>query len=203
MPPFEGITAYDNLDIYLANAAEQKIVIEAGRNLIPKIRFTVKDSILYIHNDNKDNWLRQTGNPVIRIGSNSVKNINIYGYNNVITPDTLVFSSLAIFSDGTGDVRIRASGDSLRVNSTFVSNFYLSGQTKYLSVSLTYDSQFHGSTLCAGNVVIDHSGSNEVEVFPEFSLLGSLSGTGNLYYYHNPYEIEMKISGTGKLVQRF
>ncbi len=203
LPSFQKIVAYDNIDIYLLNGTSQEVVIKAGKHLIPHIETTVNNGTLVIRNHNSCNWVRGTGNPGIYIYSDSIKRIETYGFINISTPDTLRINSLQLYTDGTGNFNFNITGDSLFVESTFVSNFYMSGRLNYLSVKFTNDSQFHGKDLLSDNTLITHQGSNSIEVYPLTSLTGTLESTGSLYYYHIPTTLNIKITGTGKLEEKF
>jgi hypothetical protein len=190
----------DEIDIFLINSAEQKVVIKAGENLIPKIKLNVKDQILTITNENTCNWKRASDNPDVYVYSNSITNLAIFDYANVYTTDTLIQHKLNIYSDGTGNFEMKVDMDTLNIESTYISNFQISGNTDYLYLQFTNDSQFYGANLISEYCDIIHNGSNRIEIFPVMSLMVKLTSTGNLYYYNDPDYLDVVVSGTGKLV---
>jgi hypothetical protein len=200
---FTKVVAYDNIDLHLMNGTGQKVVVNAGADLLPKIELNVTDGVLTVRNKNSCGWSRTMRNPVINIYSESLKRVEIYGYSNVTTPDTLNVKSFSFYTYGTGDFNLAVSGDSLFIESEFISNFRVKGNVNYLFVHFTNDSQFHGKDLIARDVIISHYGSNAVEVFPVDLLKGNLVSTGNLYYFNKPSEINIKIYSSGKLVPEF
>ncbi len=203
LPAFQKIVGYENIDLYLLNGSSQKVVVKAGKHLIPHIELTVNDGTLTIHNRNSCNWVRGPGNPGVYIYSDSLKRIETYGFINIYASDTFRIKSLELFTDGTGNFNLDVSGDSLFVDSEFISDFSMSGHVNYLSVRFTNDSQFHGKGLVSDDIFVTHKGSNTIEVYPVNSLTGTLESTGSLYYYNKPVKLDVKVSGTGKLGEKF
>jgi hypothetical protein len=197
---FHTIEVLDEVDVYLSNSEDQHVIIKAGKNLIPKINLKVKDEILTITNDNSCNWKRSPENPGIYIHSNDVTSIHIYDYINIYAEDTLSQNSLFIFSDGTGNFNMKLDVDSLRIESIYISNFEVSGNTDYLHLNFINDGQYYGKNLKSAFCKINHNGSNRIEVYPIESLKGTLRSTGSLYYYYDPVELDVTVSGIGKLI---
>lgn len=197
---FSSIEAYDEADIYLVNSDEQKVIIKAGKNLIPKIHLKVEGEILTITNDNTCNWIRSPENPGIYIFSNDISSINIFDFANIISEETLKLDRLSIFSDGTGNFEMNIDVDSLLVESVYISNFTLSGNAGFIDLILTSDSRFIAGNLLTDNIKIDHNGSNRVELYPIISLNGALRSTGSLYYFHEPEILDVTVKGPGQLI---
>lgn len=197
---FHLIEVIDEVDVYLINSEVQKVVIKAGKNLIPKINLQVKDQLLTITNDNKCNWTRSPENPGVYIFSNHIRGISIYDYSNFYSEDTLALNSLDIYSDGTGNFNMKLNVDSLSVESIYISNFEFIGEAQYLYVYLSDDSQFYGSNLKSQHCEIIHKGSNRVEVYPIKTLEGSLQSTGSLYFFYDPEVKDISVTGSGELV---
>lgn len=203
LPLFREITAYDNIDLFISNGDSQKVIIKAGKHLIPNIQLTVESGMLTIHNRNSCNWVRGSGNPGIYIYSDSLEKVETYGFINIATPDTLHIDKFHLFTDGTGNFNFQVKGNSLIVESQFISDFHIAGAVENLKIVFTNDSQFFGNRLIAGNISVTHRGSNRVEVYPMTLLQGTIESTGSLYYYHEPAELNVKVTGTGKLVKKF
>ena len=197
---FSSIEVYDETDIYLVNSDEQKVIIKAGKNLIPKIHLKVEGEILTITNDNTCNWIRSPENPGIYIFSNDISSIGIFDFANIISEETLILDKLSIFSDGTGNFEMNIDVDSLMVESVYISNFALSGNAGFMDLILTSDSRFIAGNLLTDDIKIDHNGSNRVELNPIISLKGVLRSTGSLYYFHEPEILDVTVKGPGQLI---
>ncbi len=197
---FSIIEAYDEVDIYLLNSTEQRVIIKAGRNLIPQIHLNVEDDILTITNDNSCNWVRSPENPGIYVYSNDISGIGIFDFANIYSEETLNLHKLSIFSDGTGNFDMNIELDSLFVESVYISNFTFNGNTDFLDLLITGDSRFLARNLSAIDIKIDHNGSNRVELYPINKLKGVIQSTGSVYYYHEPETLDVTVRSTGALI---
>ncbi len=200
LEPFYSIEVWDEADIYLINSTTQKVIIKAGKNMVPKINLEVREGILTISNDNSCNWIREPGNPSIFIYSNDIQNIKTYDYSNFYSQNTLQLDYLSVFSDGTGNFDLNVNIDTLLIESIYISNFSISGRTRFSNIIFTDDSRFMGKDLVAQYCMIDHRGSNHIEVYPVSELSGALQSTGSIYYYNDPELLDVKVNGTGELV---
>lgn len=197
---FNTISAVDEVDIYIYQGVEQKVVIRAGKNLIDKIHLTVADEILTITNKNAFNWVRKKGNPEIHITAPELKRIEVFDFTNVYGIDTLYVSDFEIYSLGTGDITLLLNAGSVNIRSDFISVIDVKGETEYLRVASTKDSKFLLSELKANEVSVGHYGSNRIDVFPVHILRGTIRETGDLFYYNEPEILEVNVYGSGQLI---
>jgi len=197
---FNSIEAHDEMDIYLINSNEQKVIVKAGKNLISKINLNVEHEILTLSNDNTCNWIRSPENPGIYIFSNDISGIGIFDFANIISEESLKLDNLSIFSDGTGNFEMNVDIDSLFVESIYISNFTFTGNAGFIDLILTGDSRFLAGNLLTGDIIIDHNGSNRVELFPINSLKGVVQSTGSVYFFHEPEILDVTIRGAGQLI---
>ncbi len=197
---FAIIKAFDEVDIYLVNSSEQRVFIKAGKNLIPQIHLTVEDGILSITNDNSCNWVRSPENPGLYIFSNNISGIEIFDFANIYSEETLVLDNLSIFSDGTGNFDMNIDVDSLIITSAYISNFTFSGNADFLDLIITADSRFLARDLSAIDILIDHNGSNRVELYPVNKLEGIIQSTGSVYYFNEPEILDVTVKSTGQLI---
>ena len=197
---FSVIEVHDEIDIFLVNSTEQRVIIKAGKNLIPQIHLNVEADKLTISNDNSCNWVRSPENPGIYIFSDDVAGIEIYDFANIYSEETLALDKLSIFSDGTGNFDMNIDVDSLIVRTVYISNFEFSGNADFLDLVITGDSRFLARNLSVSDVIIDHNGSNRVELYPVKSLKGVIQSTGSVYYFYMPEILDVTVKSTGQLI---
>lgn len=105
---YHTIKISDHIDIELKQGTEYKAEITAGKNLIPKIKLNVSDSLLIVENKNTFNWVRDYRKNDIKITLyipvvNRLK-IEQYGSGTVYSKDTIKVS-------GNIDIDMQSSGD--------------------------------------------------------------------------------------------
>jgi hypothetical protein len=97
LPFFTKINLTDGVNLIFVEDSEQKVIVEAGEHLLPKIKTTVTGDSLVIENRNYCNWVR------------SLKNaINVYIHGN---------PGIKLYNNGFGEVKGTVSGDYFYVKS--------------------------------------------------------------------------------------
>lgn len=202
---FHSIHVEDNIDVELNQYEDQRVLLRAGRNIIPKIKFEVKEQVLYLSNENKCNWVRKFENPKVFISLKDLKNIIQNGSGNITSSHTLKYETFNIDNyDGNGDITLELDVENLKVFSKTFSVITLTGRATNFNLYYIHNfGKFHGEQLHADNVTVSHVGLNTVRVFPLKHLNCSLSENGNLEYYNEPEILESQITGTGQLIKRF
>lgn len=107
---YHSIKIYDHIDIELKQGNEYKAEVTAGKNLIPKIEFKVKDSLLTIKNKNTANWVRSYKKNDVKVVLYLpiLKNIRIeqFGSGTIYCKDTLKANEVNIDMQSSGDFDI-------------------------------------------------------------------------------------------------
>ncbi len=95
--PFTKINLRDNIHLIFVESDEQKIVVEAGKHLLPKIQTRIVNDSLILENNNYCDWVRSYQ-----------KLVKIYIYGN---------PGLKLYNNGYGTVSGKLSGDSFFIKS--------------------------------------------------------------------------------------
>lgn len=84
LPFFSKISLHDNINLVFVADNEQKVIIEAGSNLLPKIRTHVIGDSLILENRNYCDWVRSYAKQVkVYIHGNPDLRLYNYGYGTV------------------------------------------------------------------------------------------------------------------------
>ncbi len=109
---FSSLYVEDNINVILMQNMPGQIVIEAGENLLPKIKCEQENDRLTVRNNNTCNWVRSYDKPInVYVGVDQVKEITQKGYGSIkegeyLKTDTLGFTSIAF---GEINVRVEAN----------------------------------------------------------------------------------------------
>lgn len=202
---FHSVTVEDNIDVVLSQQEDEPVKLIAGKNIIPKINFEVKDQVLYISNENKCNWVRKFVNPKVHISLKELRQITQNGHGNITSAHKLVYEDLKIDNyDGNGDISLDLDVENLNVFSKTFSLISLSGRAAVLNVYYIHNfGKFYGENLQSEHVIVSHVGLNTIRVYPVKTLNCTLSEIGNLEFYNDPEILESEITGKGQLIKRF
>lgn len=206
VPTFDYIIVSDNVELHLQPVKNQRVLVEAGENLIGEINVTMHGDSLLISNGNSCNWARSYQNSVrVTVGA-ALENLTVVnrGYADVVTDDTLRIPNVAFYSlDGGGNFNVQLQAGTVYAYSNCHSLVTCAGRAENFSTWMHGGvGRVHAEQLRAGLCNVRHQGSNEIRVFPVNWLNVEIIENGNVAYYHQPDSIASAIRGSGKLIRR-
>jgi len=216
------LDSYDKVEIRSSGKiniekGEQKdAVVLLDENLRNHLKMYVKDGTLIIDLDNSTPTKFE-----VNLSLPSLAGINLTGSAEVTAEG--YFELPAIFNvylTGSGDIYIKEiNADRVNVDLTGSGNAKIYGSTKDLYVDLTGSGevQFIGNSDFAnvlvtgsGNALLNNgettnadvqiTGSGDVKVYVMKTLNANISGSGNIYLYHEPETLNKHITGSGDVV---
>lgn len=190
------------MDVYWHLDTVNKIVIEAGENLMPFIETKVENNKLTISNENRCNWLRKYKRIKLHVYSKAFKFIDLYGNGDFIMMDTLSNDSVMI--DNWSDISkvkllVKSNVFSYSLNAG-TGDTYISGSAVVCYLWIMGYGYVHAKDFKTAYNYITHKSTGDltVNVFKETG--DRLFSTGNLYVYGKPYKIESQIYSSGKVI---
>jgi hypothetical protein len=200
---FGKIVLSDRINLFIRQDSVNRVVVEAGANLLPGIVTKIENEILTIRDDNKCNWVRSYK-----------KNINLYlycrhlfmidykGAGDVKGLNTIVSDSVEFnFWDGSGIISLDLQCRMVRVHlHTGPGDIELTGTTQ----NALYYARGTGSIKCrnliSGYTYIDSKGTNDHYINCSNELFARISSSGNVYYTGHPGIINTEINAGGSLI---
>lgn len=207
---FNELIVYEDIDLFIEQGTERKVVVETGENLLNEISAEVINGRLTLRNDNGCNlvrdynitkihvtvpnltWLQNAGNSVIKsIGELHFKDIWLRSLNQE--------REKGVYT--VGDFDLHLVSEYVRVTGDDFSNFFLRGETDYLNIFIANgDGRVEAQELAAGTVEIQHRGTNKLFVNPQQVLKGEIRSTGDVISVNHPPVVELESFYTGKLI---
>lgn len=177
LPAFTGLSSQGSIDTLVTIGSPQKIVVEAEKNIQPKIRTEVVGDTLEI--GSKGSFATSKG-------------VKVH-----ITVPNLQSLSLS----GSGDVSLHgATGPSLQVAISGSGEALVQGKVDKLQAAVNGSGELEGFGLETNDATVDVSGSGEVEVFAVKTLQATVSGSGDITYRGDP-KVTQTVSGSGEVRQ--
>jgi hypothetical protein len=204
--PFSVIMLHDNVDLLLTNQANTTATIEAGRNLLPKIRLETRGDTLFIFNTNTCNWTRSYKRGIrVTLGVQQENlTVQCMGYGDVSSSDTLQVGSLSVLS--------LEGGSDIRLNVAINKGWFYTNSHSHMQLAGTAESSFMWINRGIGRISAEalrvqqchalNNGNNEIRVYPIQELVAEIPASGTVAYYHEPASLTSIITGSGKLVRR-
>lgn len=207
---FNKVLIYEGVELIVREGAEQKVVIETGRNLMNDITAEVSNNQLILKDNNSCNFFRDYNITKVYVTSPNITEIRNSSQFPVRSEGTLTYPNLRLLSEdyqsdylNSGDFYMTVDNDELLITANGISNFYIDGSTSKLTVGFfAGDSRFEGQNLMANEVVITHKSTNDMLVYPIDIIRGSIYSYGDVVAYNQPTTVNVEELFQGKLIFR-
>ncbi|MFC4096508.1 head GIN domain-containing protein [Euzebyella saccharophila] len=209
---FDKITVFENVTLILKQGDTQKVEIETGEHLLEEVSATVEEGRLLLRDTNDCNYFRDYGLTKIYVTSPNITEIRSSTGWPILSDGVLGYPSLSLISesfinpesettDGEFDLEVASNNLSVVVNG--IAYFKLSGSVENLSLNIAAgDSRIEAESLVATHINLNHRGSNDMLVFPQESIKGTIRSVGNVISFNRPAVIAVQEDYKGELIFR-
>lgn len=200
---FDSIDVRDYVNLILSQDSVNKVVVEAGQNIISGITTEVIDRQLLIDNTLKCNWLRSYSKPInVYISVKNLQKIYYLGSGNVTSTNILKTTLLKLeIWGGCGsidlDLDVHQGIFALQLGTADIT---LHGNCTICSIYQGDYGIFQCKELKTGYNQTTNRGSNDCYINVTQYLDATIDAIGNIYYTGNPDSVKTKINGTGQLI---
>lgn len=196
---FTGISLSIAADIYLTQASDYKLEIEADADYLEKIETVVDGDVLKIKNKDHFNFEFHSKKVKIYISMPQVNSLNISGSGDILAQTAIKTEDLKIKISGSGNVKVEnLSVKNLTLGISGSGDIKLAGTdiAESASYAVSGSGDIDNENLQCKKVEIQVSGSGDVRVWAVDELSVRISGSGDVYYKGRPI-VDAKTSGSG------
>jgi hypothetical protein len=207
LPPFTFIQGHDNIEIILTSDSIQTVVVEAGKNLFPKIITEVNDYGLIIKNNNTCNWVRSHKNTIkVYIGQPALQTIFQYGSENISTQEQIHLPHLLIHQYGRGDIDLNLVSDNIDIDLNGAGNITLTGNANAVTAHTYNLGQVNFGILntlglSCKSLTLKSETQADAYVSADSIMNLKIKNTGNIYYSGNAFA-NLKKEGEGNFIRQ-
>ncbi|PIF00452.1 MAG: hypothetical protein CR994_06400 [Maribacter sp.] len=207
---FSKITVFEKVGLILKQGDVQKVEIETGEFLQKSITVEVVDGRLLLGNDNGCNLFRDYGVTKVYVTAPDITEIRSSTGLPIKSDGVLGYESLRLFTESftnpetettDGEFDLDLNTGSLSITTNGIAYFKLKGTSDKLNINIAAgDSRIEAGDLMADTVVLNHRGTNDIQVNPQESISGVIRGTGDVISYNQPEIIDVEELYTGKII---
>lgn len=207
---FSKITVNEKVSLILKQGDTQKVEIETGEFLLDEIAAEVVDGRLLLSNDNGCNLFRDYGVTKVYVTAPNITEIRSNTGLSITSDGVLGYEALALYSESytdpdmettDGEFNLELDAGSLNILTNGIAYFKLEGTATSLNITVAAgDSRIEAENLMVNSVVLNHRGTNDIEVNPQESISGVVRGTGDVIAYNEPDTVAVEELYTGKLI---
>lgn len=201
---FHSIVLNDNVNLFLRQSDQNKLVLEAGSNLMSKIYTEVNDAgYLEIGNDNSCNWVRSYDKLItvyldfVRLDTLEYRSIGNVNNEDTIRIDTLVID----VKEGAGTIELTVDAYKINTNLHYgTADIITSGKSILNFVYLAGFGVIDNRELQSAQVYATNKSSNDVYINATSTMVVEIDNIGNVYYIGSPVDVSLSGPGPGKLI---
>lgn len=202
--PYNIIEVYDNINLFLTqDSSQNKIMVEAGKNLIDGITTKLDSGRLVIRNENSCSWLRSFDIPVnVYLTFTDLDTIVFQAAGNITCTNDWTNESINIdIIEGAGrmDLKMKAFRTFIIVKygTTYIN---LSGYSQITTLISYGFGPLHAENLESKFTYVSSYSSNDMFVYSSVDLQVEIGNIGDVYYTGNPATISTNIYNEGRLI---
>jgi len=196
---FTGISLSISADIFLSQATDFKVEIEAEQDYLKEIETVVDGDILKIKTDSHFNFDIRDKKVKIYISMPAIKSVSISGSGDILAQTAIKAEDLKVKISGSGNVKVEnLSVKNLDMGISGTGDITLAGTVvaESASYSISGSGDINNENLQCKKVEIHVSGSGNVRVWAVDELNAKVSGSGDVYYKGRPI-VDANTSGSG------
>ncbi len=201
---FNEIDVDDKINLFINHDTVNKIVVEAGENLLESIKTSINDKTLTIRNKNKCNWVRSFENEInIYISVKELNKISYNGSGNITSTNTIESKNFTLdVWNGSGNIDISINSELSYIN---MHTGYAEVKVKGFSQNTYVYNAGNGPSLLvdleSNQTYIRSKSINDCYINVNFLLNAEIENIGNIYYKGNPATVNTNITGSGSLIK--
>lgn len=210
LEPVTKVLVYGKVKLYVEQGPEQKVVIQAGENLMSDVTVEVEEGKLILRDLSTCNFFRTPYVAKVYVTVPKLTYIENSGNQMIESIGVLEFPSIRLRSNNlaknpeiytNGDFKLNLVSNNIYLDGDDFANFYLTGTTNYLQASFwAGDGRLEARDLIAESIQIFHRGTNKMILNPQQSLRGEIRSTGDVISVNRPPVVEVESFYTGKLI---
>lgn len=200
---FTGVLVSGNVNVDLSYGDSKNITVEADENVLPYVETTVENGNLVVKTRNKVS-INSKHKIVVHASMKQVARLRVSGSGNIAgNGDFSNDSRTDIGVSGSGNINVGMNSFSAtKINISGSGNVTLKGKsTNNIDATISGSGNIDCTEVSCNDVFAQVSGSGNIKVNANKSIDAKVSGSGNIYYKGSATNINLKSSGSGKIIK--
>ncbi len=200
---FEGVALSGNMNVQLAYGNSNTIMVEGDENLLPYIETRVEDGVLQVRTKNKTG-IKSKNKLMVYVSLTKLTELRVSGSGNITgNGDFSNDGKTNIAVSGSGNINVGINSfNETRIAISGSGNVTLKGKsTNNIDATISGSGNIDCSDVACNDVFAHVSGSGNIKVYANKSIDAKVSGSGNIYYKGSATNLNIKSSGSGKIIK--
>ncbi len=195
---FDEIDISGQFNVFLRQAADPALLVEADENFLPYIKTEVQGDRLKIWGERS---FRNFDKLDIYITAREIREIDLSGAMVVNGSQVIRAEHLEIDASGACELNLELQCEKIHFDGSGASEVVLVGFSNEANYDISGAGEINAIDLETRKTSIEMSGAGRADVFVTDELRIEVSGAGEVNYRGNPKEIKQEISGAAEINQ--
>ena len=174
---FDEISLDISANVEVIQSGESKVIVETYQNILNELTFKISGGELDIDAENCINTDKDIN---IKIYTANLEEVTINGSGYLFSEDNIRGSDLTIVINGSGDVHLTTTTETLTCKINGSGDVNLSGKTDEFEVKINGSGEVNASKLNAEKKTVKINGSGDVQLSDCNNLETSVNGSGDV-----------------------
>jgi hypothetical protein len=198
---FGQLSIIGPFDIELISGKEKDIQVTADENILEKIETKIKNNKLLIKINSKTELSNYT-KLHIKIPVKSLSKIKLLGSAEIYSNNSFNWDEIEFHITGSGEIKLNIISEYILAIIKGSGEIKLTGSTNKTSCKTLGSGTIDTKELISKETEAKVVGSGEIYVMTKKDIKASVTGSGSIYYYGNPQKVNVKILGSGEVIQK-
>jgi hypothetical protein len=197
---FNRIYLETNVKVFITQSSVFEVKVEAGENIAPLIKTEVRDSTLYIRNNNRCNWSRSYDKPInVYVSMPVVKYITSDATSDIVSLNTITTPEFDVQTKNSGNIELTVNNAKIGSHMHGAGDLILKGITAEHACDIGGTAFLRCEELETTYTWVHTFTTGLCYVKASNLLICKIDNVGDVFCYGNPTTVEDDQKGAGQL----
>jgi hypothetical protein len=195
---FDKLVVEGDMEIVVTTDSTFAIVIEAGERLMRYVNTEVQGNTLVVSEENNRLINKRTVKVYISVAA--LEKIELSGSGSV-TGDLLHTPTFTADLEGSGSIDVEVDAIDIIAELRGSGEIEMTGWATNIEIECIGSGEVTSRFTETATAVAYLDGSGDINVFASDELTATIFGSGDIYYWGNPADVDYSLDGSGELVE--
>lgn len=196
---FTGIKVSSGVDVYLKQADNVSVTIEADENLHEYIITEVKGGVLHVYTEVS---IRDASKERVYVTMKEIKTVETSSAGDITGESPVRSDELRLSASSAGDINLEVYAREIDLNISSSGDMTLTGETDELDADLSSAGDLNAYDLKAKEVEISVSSAGDADIYVSDKITARASSAGDINYKGDPEYVDVHTSSAGGIHKR-
>jgi hypothetical protein len=191
---FTGLRVSSGIDVYLKQAGNESIEVEADENLHEYIMTEIRDGILNVYTEAN---IREAEMKRVYVSMKEIRSLKTSSAGDIIGETPVKTDQLELSASSAGDIKLEIYAKEIGANISSSGDVTLTGEADILNGSLSSAGDLNAYGLQVKEADISASSAGDADINVSERLRARSSSAGDINYRGNPKNVDAHSSSAG------